>query len=536
MKHHLLRSLFALIAAFGLSQANAQTAYMFSFTESRATVEGEKTFTLQFLNNNGTATALVEDAVVTFSPVVGDRTTAVKGTDYEYTPESVTVEAGKSQVEVSVKIIGSITEANNQLRLQAKVANTAGQTFSAGNNRYVTLTLSSEPAQEPSLSGTWQMNKLVTDKAAMDAAWNGMATFNEAYPAFNAEDKITFTQRTLEPALSSTLKNFFIGKAFIEDAGTYTLKGMTPKELKVLKVTGINRNFDANSQSESNVAYVGYRIIKDADTGEELLDVYLIDYVSTSFAPELAEYGMYEKDKVYPYYAWLSGLYINFTMKRVAEVPESIDKYAGAWKMKELVTDKAYMDGIWGGGATFDENFPAFNAQDWMVINSGSLEPHFASTLKNFFTGEAQVEFYKKYNVPAMKPISTDVFKVTGVNRNFDANSQSESNVAYIAMRLFTDGESGKELLDVYLIDYKSTSFALEWIPEMYTPDAENPFYAWMQGVYINFTMESTPTDIMSVESEQTAKAQGIYNLQGQKLQRLVRGINIVGGKKIVVK
>lgn len=539
MKRKLLRSLFALFAVFATGQAIAQTAYMYSFTESRATVEGEKTFTLQFLNESATVTALAEDAVVTFSPVEGIRTTAVKGTDYDYTPESVTVAAGKSKVEVTVKVIGTITDANNQLRLQAEVKNTAGQTFSAGDNRYVTLTLTNEAAKEPVLSGTWQMYQLVTDKENMDAAWGGMATYGESFPAFNADDKLTFTQRTLEPALQSTLKNFFTGKAYVQDAGTFKLPGMTPRDLNIIKVTGVNRNFDANSQSDSKEAYVGYRFITDADTGEELLDVYLLDYVSTSFAPELLDFGMYSAyDTEHPYYATDSGMYINFTMKRVSEVAESIDKYAGSWKMSQLVTDKDAMNAAWNGMATYNESFPAFNAQDWMVINSSTLDPYFSSTLKNFFTGEAQIEPFGKYTLRGMTPIELDAFKLTGVNRNFDANSQSDNNVAYIAMRLITDSESGKELLDVYLLDYASTSFAPELLDfGMYSPESEEiPFYATDSGMYINFRMENTPTSIAGVEAEQTVKSQGIYNLQGQKLQRLVRGINIVGGKKVVVK
>ncbi len=534
--------MFALVSLLGIGQANAQTAYQYSFEESRATVEGEKTLTLSILDSNAREAKLTEDAVVTFSAVEGTKTTAVEGTDYELSAKTVTIAAGESKATVTVKVIGAITEANNSLRLQAEVANTANQTFAAGDNRYVTLTLSANAAEEATLSGTWQMHQLVTDKDAMDAVWYGSATYGDAYPAFNAEDKITFTQRTLEPALQSTFKNFFTGKAFLENAGTYTLRtGVGAKvELNVLKVTGVNRNFDANSQSESNVAYVGYRIFNDADSNEELLDVYLIDYQSTSFATELADFGMYAPDGDYPYVAYMSGMYINFTMKRVAEVPASIDQYAGAWKMTQLVTDKAAMDAVWYGSATYGDAFPAFNAQDWMVINSNTLEPHFASTFKNFFTGEAQIEVHGKYslNTGIGAKVKLDVLKVTGVNRNFDANSQSESNVAYVGMRTFTDAESGKELLDVYLIDYQSTSFATELVDfGMYSPDMDgNPYMAWMSGMYINFTMERTATDIEGVEAELPAVAKGIYNLQGQKMQKLQRGINIVNGKKVVIK
>ncbi len=327
MKKTLLRSIFAAVALLTTGLANAQTEYQYTFSESRATVEGEKTLTLEILDADARETKLTEAAVVTFSAMEGTKTTAVEGTDYELSAKTVTIPAGENKATITVKVIGTITEANNSLRLQAKVANTEKQTFVAGDNRYITLTLSAEVAEEPTLSGTWQMHQLVTDKAAMDAAWGGMATYGDAFPAFNAQDWMVINSNTLEPYFASTFKNFFTGEAQIEVHGKYTLRtGVGAKvELDVLKVTGVNRNFDANSQSESNVAYVGFRLFNDTDGGKELLDVYLIDYQSTSFASELADYGMYGPDGDYPYMATMTGMYINFTMERTATDIEGVE-------------------------------------------------------------------------------------------------------------------------------------------------------------------------------------------------------------------
>jgi hypothetical protein len=166
------------------------------------------------------------------------------------------------------------------------------------------------------------MKKLVTDKAAMDATWGGMATYGDAFPAFNANDQLTIGGGQITPALQSTLKNFFTGNATYEELpGTYSLHTGVGAiaELTILKVTGVNRNFDAASTSESNVAYIGLRQIEDEDADEAgtmLLDVYLIDYESTSFATELKEFGMYAPDMAgNPYLAYMAGMYINFIMK-----------------------------------------------------------------------------------------------------------------------------------------------------------------------------------------------------------------------------
>lgn len=67
------------------------------------------------------------------------------------------------------------------------------------------------------------------------------------------------------------------------------------------------------------MAYIGLREIEDEDADEAgtmLLDVYLIDYESSSFATELKEFGMYSPDmEGNPYMAYMAGMYINFIMK-----------------------------------------------------------------------------------------------------------------------------------------------------------------------------------------------------------------------------
>ncbi len=178
-------------------------------------------------------------------------------------------------------------------------------------------------ADAPFFEGTWKMKKLVTDKAAMDAVWNGLATYGEGFPAFNAEDELTFKDGKLTVSLKSALKNFFIGEATYEVLpGTYPLHAGVGAaiSLTILKVTGVNRNFDAASTSENNVAYIGLREVEDEDADEAgvmMLDVYLIDYEATGFAPELKDFGMYMPDMDgNPYMAYMSGLFINFLMDK----------------------------------------------------------------------------------------------------------------------------------------------------------------------------------------------------------------------------
>ena len=83
--------------------------------------------------------------------------------------------------------------------------------------------------------------------------------------------------------------------------------------MQLLKLDNVNRYFSATQQSEDKVAYIGVRNIKN-ENGETLLDVYIIDYNSKSFAyPAFEEYGMYDTNKPN---ATLGGMQINFTLKK----------------------------------------------------------------------------------------------------------------------------------------------------------------------------------------------------------------------------
>ena len=176
------------------------------------------------------------------------------------------------------------------------------------------------PAAAPAFEGTWKMKKLVTDRTYMENTWGAIGiTYGEAYPEFTADDELTFKDGKIIPNLKSNFKNFFIGEATYEivDPAYFLRTGMFGDgiTLSLLKVKGVNRNFDANSKSEDDEAYIGVRLIEDEDADESGiydLDVYLIDYVPTSFATEMPDY-MYDTQKPV---STASGMYIQFMMSK----------------------------------------------------------------------------------------------------------------------------------------------------------------------------------------------------------------------------
>lgn len=174
-------------------------------------------------------------------------------------------------------------------------------------------------AEAPSFEGTWKMKKLVTTAESMTEAWYGMVTFGDAFPAFNAEDEITFKDGKLIPNLKSNLKNYFIGEAtyeLVDDAYSFHPVDMNIVTVQLLKVKGVNRNFDANSKSEDDEALVGIRLVEDEDAdvpGIYFLEVYILDYQATSFAPEFSDFYIYATEKPV---AASSGAPVIFSMER----------------------------------------------------------------------------------------------------------------------------------------------------------------------------------------------------------------------------
>ena len=63
-------------------------------------------------------------------------------------------------------------------------------------------------------------------------------------------------------------------------------------------------------------------------------------------------------------------------------------------------------------------------------------------------------------------------------------------------------------------------------------------FFNEEESIYYNL-VDGIPVGINEIEGDSQLTAdggQGIYNLAGQRLRKMQKGINIVGGKKILVK
>ena len=131
-----------------------------------------------------------------------------------------------------------------------------------------------------------------------------------ALPAYNAKDRLIFTEEGLTTSLESTLKNFFRENSGISNGGEFTLYSMSGKiPVQLILLDNVNRYFSAIEQSQDTEAYIGVRF-KDGDANK--MEMYFIDFDSKSF---LIDKLYYEENKpTVQYYP-----YISFTFERETE-------------------------------------------------------------------------------------------------------------------------------------------------------------------------------------------------------------------------
>lgn len=172
----------------------------------------------------------------------------------------------------------------------------------------------------PFFEGTWKIKSFEQTAATMQSdCWWDMITNWTGFPEKNEADRITFTaDGKIQTNLSSTLKNYFQAESNykVTNMAVDIHLGLSIANVAnptILELDNVNRYFSDKETSEDKVAYLG--VMPNADD-DELLDVFIIDYDTHSFAyPDFEEWMMYNEAKPT---ATGSGMYILFTMERAA--------------------------------------------------------------------------------------------------------------------------------------------------------------------------------------------------------------------------
>ena len=239
------------------------------------------------------------------------KSTAVLGTNFEF-------EGGKSEIVIEqnslegtliLNMIEPYDENHNKVVLNI----VESDNIHIGTYGSVEVTFSGSPWE--ALDGEWVINELVTDREYFEGQYYDMCSKYDLLPQFNANDKITFDLETgtFTPAFESSFKDYFIGESSVKQGDYYDAYGTIDPAVLLVELDNVNRFFSPAETSEDKVAYIGARFITDAETGDELLDFYVLDYESHTFCPEWLDpmYGMYMPDK-----PTAGMVYLEMTFKR----------------------------------------------------------------------------------------------------------------------------------------------------------------------------------------------------------------------------
>jgi hypothetical protein len=255
-----------------------------------------------------------------------EKSTAVLGEHFAFESDEnfALVYEGMSEGELYLEIL-KIEEGKDKIVLRLEEP----EEFGIGNYFEVEIRFVSYWEK---LAGKWQINEVISTAEFMESmGWwcmmNGWSE-DEVYadlPAFNEADalEIVITDANtgkLKPSFQSNFKNYFIGESNLTKGENHDVfldpLSFPPitTNTRIAICDNVNRYFHATEKSEDTTAYVGFRVITDAVTGEELLDMYVIDHTSKSFMPELLECGfLYDTKKPV---AAMIGVYLNATFKR----------------------------------------------------------------------------------------------------------------------------------------------------------------------------------------------------------------------------
>lgn len=286
---------------------------LYSFSQKEYALGSEVLVQLNLAKvSDGSDYAAPRDMTVTIEPDASS--TAVEGTNYTIENKTATILAGKSSCTFKLKA-ATYDADKTKIVLKANLSEADGYV----KGQFPTATVNMISSQASDLMGEWQVYNLVTDPKYFNDTW-GLLTSEDTknLPTFDAADTYTFTSDAnglvLKTNLKSGFKNYFQSESAFTIDKEYILRGMQNKTLQLLKLDNVNRYFSASQTSEDKEALIGVRNVKDEDTGETLLDLYIIDYDPKDFLGTIAAFdGMYDTKKPT---AWMSGMYFEILLKK----------------------------------------------------------------------------------------------------------------------------------------------------------------------------------------------------------------------------
>ena len=263
----------------------------------------------QTLDKSGKTKALGDDLEVSLS-VNQEKTTARDGIDFQFADSSrFIMQAGTSKGSLKLKSINPHPADGQDVVVLDLMF---GDKY--GDGEITELEISLLDTVWKHLDGAWKAAELVTDSLYMDGYWKDICTGMDKLPKYNEADKITFElgELRVKSSFSSAFRNFFTLQSGIRKGKSLSLDlgDGTNADLQTFWLDDTNRYFIATEKSEDKESLIGMRFFPE---NTDSLDLYVIDYVSKSFMPELEALGKYAPEKPV---AASPGLFFNLTFKR----------------------------------------------------------------------------------------------------------------------------------------------------------------------------------------------------------------------------
>ena len=247
-------------------------------------------YTISLCDSTGATRALSKDTPISFA-VNTEKSTAVEGIDFEFTDTSALfIPKGESSVTFAIAPIGGALQKGKD-----KIVLNVLTDEKFGTGQVPEIELGILRPELKALDSKWKIDTLITDSLHFEKIWGSQCTAYSHVPEFNSSDafEISFSDATFSPSFRSGFKYFFTGDSqlgFDKEIGITDPEG-NQKELQLLSLDKTNRYFSETETSEDSLSFIGVHLMKDAETEEDVLELYFIDHTSKSFMPEL-ESGM----------------------------------------------------------------------------------------------------------------------------------------------------------------------------------------------------------------------------------------------------
>ena len=164
----------------------------------------------------------------------------------------------------------------------------------------------------------WGIDTLITDSLYFEKLWGQKCTGYSLLPEHNDSDSfsISLKDALFTPSFASGFKFYFHGKSTLEfsDNMYITDPAGKSKKIQLLSLDNTNRFFSADTTSVDAVSFVGFHLSKEAESDDDILNMYILDHTSMSFMPELGSGMKYGAAKPV---ATTPGLYLNATFRKL---------------------------------------------------------------------------------------------------------------------------------------------------------------------------------------------------------------------------